>query len=68
MLRTGADKSSALPIFLFTAQPKEFFLNGLKKLAQRSNKYVELRGGGIYRVNKTFNPVACCFLCKAKDL
>jgi hypothetical protein len=27
------------------AQPKEFFLNGLKKLKQRSHKRVELRGG-----------------------
>jgi hypothetical protein len=32
------------PIFLFAAQPKEFFLNGLKKLEQRSHKCVELRG------------------------
>jgi hypothetical protein len=32
------------PIFLFAAQPKEFFLDGLKKLEQRSHKCVELRG------------------------
>jgi hypothetical protein len=32
------------PIFLFAAQPKEFFLDGLKKLEQRSHKSVELRG------------------------
>jgi hypothetical protein len=32
------------PIFLFAAQPKEFFLSGLKKLEKRSHKYVELRG------------------------
>jgi hypothetical protein len=32
------------PIFLFAAQPKEFFLDGLKKLEQRSLKCVELRG------------------------
>jgi hypothetical protein len=31
-------------IFLFAAQPKEFFLDGLKKLEQRSHKCVELRG------------------------
>jgi hypothetical protein len=31
------------PIFLFAAQPKEFFLDGLKKLEQRSHKCVELR-------------------------
>jgi histone-lysine N-methyltransferase SETMAR len=28
----------------FAAQPKEFFLNGLKKLEQQSHKCVELRG------------------------
>jgi hypothetical protein len=28
----------------FMAQPKEFFLDGLKKLEQRSHKCVELRG------------------------
>jgi hypothetical protein len=32
------------PIFLFAAQPKEFVLDGLKKLEQRSHKCVELRG------------------------
>jgi hypothetical protein len=32
------------PIFLFAPQPKEFFLDGLKKLEQRSHKCVELRG------------------------
>jgi hypothetical protein len=31
------------PIFLFAAQPKEFFLDGLKKLEQRRHKCVELR-------------------------
>jgi hypothetical protein len=30
-------------IFPFAAQPKEFFLDGLKKLEQRSHKCVELR-------------------------
>jgi hypothetical protein len=39
-----ADKSLAFSIFLFAAQPKEFFLDGLKKLEQRSHKCVELRG------------------------
>jgi hypothetical protein len=29
--------------FLFAAQPKEFFFDGLKKLEQRSHKRVELR-------------------------
>jgi hypothetical protein len=32
------------PILLFAAQPKEFFLDSLKKLEQRSHKCVELRG------------------------
>jgi hypothetical protein len=32
------------PTFLFAAQPKEFFLDGLKKLEQRNHKCVELRG------------------------
>jgi hypothetical protein len=31
-------------IFLFAAQPKEFFLDVLKKLEQRSHKCVELKG------------------------
>jgi hypothetical protein len=34
----------SLWLFLFAAQPKEFFLYGLKKLEQRSHKCVELRG------------------------
>jgi hypothetical protein len=32
------------PVFLFAAQPKKNFLDGLKKLQQRSHKCVELRG------------------------
>jgi hypothetical protein len=40
----GADVSLAFPIFLFAAQPKQFFLDGLKKLEQRIHKCVELRG------------------------
>jgi hypothetical protein len=64
-IRRGADKSLAFPIFRFAAQPKEFFLDGLKKLEQRSHKRVEL--GEICKVH-FFNPVACCFLYKAKDL
>jgi hypothetical protein len=44
-VRRGADKSLAFfPVFLFAAQPKEFVLDGLKKLEQRSHKCVELRG------------------------
>jgi hypothetical protein len=34
----------SLWLFLFAAQPKEFFLDELKKLVQRSHKSVELRG------------------------
>jgi hypothetical protein len=33
-----------LPIFLFAAQLNDIFLDGLKKLEQRSHKCVELRG------------------------
>jgi hypothetical protein len=32
------------PPFLFAEQQKEFFLDGLKKLEQRSHKCVELKG------------------------
>jgi hypothetical protein len=32
------------PVFLLAAQPKEFFLDGLKKSEQRSHKCVELMG------------------------
>jgi hypothetical protein len=44
VLRRSAVKSLAFPIFLFAAQPKEFFLGLVKKLEQRSHKCVELRG------------------------
>jgi hypothetical protein len=37
---------SIIPI-LFAPQPKEFFLNGLKKLEQRSHECVELREGYV---------------------
>jgi hypothetical protein len=43
-VRRGAEKFLAFPIFLFATQPKELFLEGLKKLEQRSHKRVELRG------------------------
>jgi hypothetical protein len=42
----------SLMLFLFAVQSKEFFLDGLKKLEQRSHKCVELRG--ICRVNTFF--------------
>jgi hypothetical protein len=60
----GADKGLVFCIFLFAVQPKEFFLDGLKKLEQRSHKFMELRGEYV----NTFNPVACYILYKAKDL
>jgi hypothetical protein len=34
----------SLWLFLYAAQPKEVFLDGLKKLEERSHKCVELRG------------------------
>jgi hypothetical protein len=45
-IRRGADKSLAFliflfPIFLFAAQPKEFFLEGSKKLEERNHKCSE---------------------------
>jgi hypothetical protein len=55
------------PTFLFAAQTKEFFLDGLNKLEQRSHKCVELRGEYVELIF-FFNPIACCFLYKAKDL
>jgi hypothetical protein len=46
----------AFPVFLFVAQPIEFFLDGLKKLEQRSHKCVELRGETC-GVNKYFSSI-----------
>jgi hypothetical protein len=43
----------SLWLFLFAAQPRVFFLDGLKKLQQQSHKCVELRGR-ICRVNTFF--------------
>jgi hypothetical protein len=43
-LRQGANKSLAFPIFLLAAQPKKFFLGGLKNLEQRSHNCVKLKG------------------------
>jgi hypothetical protein len=67
IIRKSADKSLAFLIFLFAAQPKEFFLEGLKKLEQRSHKCAELTGEYVEEIH-FFNPVAFCFLYKAKDL
>jgi hypothetical protein len=50
-VRTGSDKSLAFPI---CSANKEFFLDGLKKLDQRSHKCLELNGG-ICRVNTFFS-------------
>jgi hypothetical protein len=43
---SGADKFLAFLISYFPiySQPEEFFLDGLKKLEQRSYKCVELKG------------------------
>jgi hypothetical protein len=49
----------SLRLFLLTAQPKEYILDGLKKLEQRSQKCVELRGEYIYyQLLMGFHPVA----------
>jgi hypothetical protein len=55
----GADKSLAFLIF----STKEFFLDGLKKLEQRSHKCVEQKGGGggICRVNTFFQSRSLSF-------
>jgi hypothetical protein len=37
----------SLRLFLLAAQPKEFFLDGLKKLEHRNHECVELRVGYI---------------------
>jgi hypothetical protein len=44
LVRRGADKSLAFPIFVLAAEPNELFLDGLKKLEQRSHTCVELKG------------------------
>jgi hypothetical protein len=56
-LRRGADKSLAFPIFRTT---NNFFLDGLKKLEQRSHKYVELSGEYVEEIY-LFSPVALLF-------
>jgi hypothetical protein len=46
-VRKGTEKSLAFAvflIFLFAAQSKEFFLDELKKLEQRSHECVEAQG------------------------
>jgi hypothetical protein len=45
-IRRGVGKSLAFPISYFPicSTTKEFFLDGLQKLEQRSHKCVELRG------------------------
>jgi hypothetical protein len=54
------------PIFPFAAQPKEFFLYGLKKLEKRSHKCVELRGE--YLSKYIFSIPYLVVFFKAKDL
>jgi hypothetical protein len=43
-IRRGVDKSLAFPISYLQHNQKKFFLDGLKKLEQRSHKCVALRG------------------------
>jgi hypothetical protein len=43
-VRKGADKSLAFPVFPICSTTKRNFVNGLKKLEQRSHKSVELKG------------------------
>jgi hypothetical protein len=50
------------PIFQSAAQPKEFFLDGLKKSEKKATSVWS--SGGICGVNKIFKPIACCFLYK----
>jgi hypothetical protein len=59
LTRKGADKFLGFLIFLFAAQPKEFFLDGLKKLEQRSHKCGAQRG--ICRVNTFFQSRSLLF-------
>jgi hypothetical protein len=56
----------SLWLLLFAAQPKEFFLDRLKKLEQRSHKCVESLGGEYVKKIHVFNHVAY-FLYKSKD-
>jgi hypothetical protein len=49
------------------AAQKALLLDGLKKLEQKSHKYVESREKYVEQVH-FFNPVSCCFPYKAKDL
>jgi hypothetical protein len=61
-IRRGADKSLAFPIFfLFPTQSKEFFLDALKKLEQRSHKCVCGAQEGICRVNIIFQSRSLLF-------
>jgi hypothetical protein len=50
---------------MFAAQIKEFFMDGLKKLEQRSHKCVELKGEYVYTF---FFSLVAYFLYKAIDL
>jgi hypothetical protein len=63
----GADNFLAFLflIFLFAGQPKEFFLDELKKLEHQSHKCVELRGEYL---NTFFQSHSLSLLYEAKDL
>jgi hypothetical protein len=65
-IRKGADKSLAFPICITT---ERIFLGWVKEVRTMKSQVRGAPGGvGICRVNTFFNPVACCFLYKAKDL
>jgi hypothetical protein len=55
------------PIFLFAAQPKEIFLDLLKKLEQRIHTFVELRGKYVEYII-FFQSRSSLFFYKAEDL
>jgi hypothetical protein len=50
-----------LCLFLFAAQPYEFFLDELKKLEQQSHKCVKLTGG-ICKLNRYFQSRSLFYL------
>jgi hypothetical protein len=66
-IHRDAGKFLALPIFLFAAQPKELYLDGLNRLEQRSHKCVELKGG-IYRVNTFFQSRSLFFSLQSQRI
>jgi hypothetical protein len=64
-IRRGADKFLVFPssYFPICSTTKRFFLGWVKGIKTTKSKV-----GEICRVNIFFNPIACCFLYKGKDL